>query len=169
MLGPARPSYSIKRAVPGERATMEPSTPAKPFTTSHSTRSGRDDTRTQSVGPELCIWGGNSNDVSADGVSCLNLNNALSNSNWNIGARPTLILNKSLSPRPDRANGRIHKTKSVLVPGREKPLTDEGRNMVKRVGHRWERLMNMDTLCEAARLATRGRSRVSSVIEFNRD
>lgn len=37
----------------------------------------------------LAITGGNSNNGSNDGVSTLNLNNALSNANWNIGARPS--------------------------------------------------------------------------------
>lgn len=41
----------------------------------------------------LAITGGNSNDGSTDGVSTLNLNNALSNANWNIGARPSSTYN----------------------------------------------------------------------------
>ncbi len=39
----------------------------------------------------LCVWGGGSADGSADGVSCLVLNNALSYSSWSIGARPAFV------------------------------------------------------------------------------
>ncbi len=42
-------------------------------------------------------------------------------------------------------------------------------NMVKRKGHIWEKLVSMDNLCEAARQACRGRSRMPSVIKFNQD
>lgn len=41
----------------------------------------------------LCLWGGNSNNGSNCGPSYVNLNNGLSNSNWNIGGRLNFVIN----------------------------------------------------------------------------
>lgn len=63
----------------------------------------------------LCIAGGNSNNGSNCGSSYWNLNNALSKSNWNIGARPNIIITnfKLILTVP---LGRIELNESDLVP-----------------------------------------------------
>lgn len=47
----------------------------------------------------LAIRGGNWNNGARAGVFALNVNNARSNANTNIGVRPALALSQKLSPR----------------------------------------------------------------------
>lgn len=112
--------------------------------------------------------GGNANNGTQDGALYLNLNNTSSNANTNIGSRAAFPPSLGFQPHWASPTTRSN-THNAQGPSRQKlehPATKGGLKL-KRHGHLWEKICELDNLWVAYRNARRGKTRYRQIKEFD--